>query len=411
VETQTGQKSITLRGREFIRDVVCAVKAAAGGGTLGQVAEYNVLSSLVSPTDSNMFSWLTQIAAKFEEYKFHGLAFTYEPQCTSLTTGVVGVYFDGDPQNSPPASWQTFTNTGCNTHGANWAKHQLIIPRRYYADRKVYYTKDQFDDAAPGKGAEIDPLEYFIGSIGTATVGVTGNGAAADFPAGSVQYFTVGKIYMDYAITLSKATLDTTPRTSPQYPHSAAQAVVPAGVAPTKTLVSPYFAGLSGTGLFVRPQVYQASTVATPIFGTVALGALDVNTAADIAPSSKAPLMYGDQYFLYNANVPGNTASGTVSVSNCIAKQTVDLMITACMGTCTSVAISMHFENSDNKQSTLSAWRRMPTVPSGSYNESVVCHIQAGERVSLVVTCLTGSSVSTATSFITLSPWCWGLEQ
>jgi len=393
VEQQTGQKSITLRGREFISDVVVSFPGAGAG----QSSLYSVNAKRISPTDSDLFSWLTGIAEKFDEYKFHGMAFTYEPQCTTNTTGCIGVYFDPDPTNTPPQSWSTFTNTGCNTHGAAWAKHQLVVPRSYYGDRKTYYCPDQYVDANGASGTNViyspatpvDPLEYYPGSVGVSTVGVLGTGG---------EYLTIGKIYLDYVITLQKATIDTVPR-------NAYAGVVSAGtVALTGKLVSPYCAQNSGTGMFMR----VTGTSLTPIIGVSAQG-----VAGTVGNSS--PFRWGDSLWNFAASLAGGGV--TNALSGVTALQTQDLLYSVYLYGPTSGTIAWHFENKEGEVSTLSNYRQgygglQTDVDGGASTGIFACgtmHIHSGERISLVVNS-GGGTVAVAESKIYISPFTWGLD-
>lgn len=178
VNYKTVNRSITLSGREFIRDVVSTGAAFVSTHTL------------LRPTDTGLFSWLAAIAKKFEEYKFSTLKFTYEPQVPSSTAGQVGLYFDGDPTHAAPATWNSFINTGANSHGSVWSPQQLNVPRWLFASRASYYTRNEFEDVNRGSpiDSKLDPLEYFAGLFGYVT-----EGAAA---------LTLGKLYLEYTLTL-----------------------------------------------------------------------------------------------------------------------------------------------------------------------------------------------------------------
>ena len=235
----------------------------------------------------------------------YGLAFTYEPQCTTNTTGCVGVYFDPDPTNTPPTTWQTFTNTGANCHGAAWAKHQLIVPRRYYADRKQYYVPDQYADANAQVSqarnttslVPIDPLEYYPGNVGVCSVGVLGTGG---------QYLTLGKLYLDYVITFQKATIDTVPRNAVAGLGYPVAANMPISLKTGKQ-VSPYFAQNSGSGMYILLN----NTGVAPVFG------VSVQGETGAINSGTLPSRYGDELWSWNLSTAGS--SGVNALSNIIA--------------------------------------------------------------------------------------------
>lgn len=186
VHQTNGQQGIWLKGREFIMDV-------------NNAAGYVNTAAVLRPTDYSVFSWLASIARKFNNYKFRDVRLTYEPTCASTQVGSVGLYFDPDPSNTGPATWSAFVNTGANTHGAPWVRHTLQVPIRDFAARKEYYTKDEYPDLNAPSAPIIDPLEHYPGIYGV----VTDNAAGA-----------VGKLYLEYSISLWKSMSDSPPVTS-----------------------------------------------------------------------------------------------------------------------------------------------------------------------------------------------------
>lgn len=203
VNFSTVNRTISLTGREYWTDVTTA--STAGGAT----STYKVDGRLLRPTDSFLFSWLSSIAKKFEEFKFTSVRFIYEPSCASTTTGQIAMWFDGDPTRSPPASWNQMINTGANVHGAPWAKHILQVPPWLFSSRKSYYTLPEFPDwntSANASAAGVaslaptpypsDPMEYYPGLYGFCSEGwvaPTGGGPFVN---------TLGKVYLEYSLTL-----------------------------------------------------------------------------------------------------------------------------------------------------------------------------------------------------------------
>lgn len=414
VEQQTGQKAITLSGREFIKDIVAPVfipQGSANGSTI--TGQFNASSQFVTPSDSSVFSWLSGIAAKFEEYRFNAVAFVYEPVCNTYTTGSVGVFFDPDPTNSPPASWQTFTNTGCNTHGAPWAKHVLVIPSRYLRDRRKYYVKDQFLDAAttaplPLTDAtqQIDPLEYYLGLIGSTSQGQSVTLGAAQ-AADGYAYVNLGKLYIEYNVTLSKATLDVPPRTA-QYGFGAATLV--ATNYRTGPTVSSYWSALSGNGLKIKPSAWPAAGSLAPVFGTSGTTSSSIVGTMDPSRSN----FWGDQIFNWTASLAGVVGPPAIAAKSGVrALQTLDLMYVVCLSSCTVLTeVSWRFENQQNEKSTLSGYNESFKTSANAGGGVVACgtlHINAGDRVSLLVNYTTNPGQ--ATSHVWLVPCTYGLDQ
>lgn len=200
VNYDTANRVINLSGREFWEDVTVGVAPNV------TVSAYQSRTRLLRPTDSALFSWLAVIASKFEEFKFHRLRFVFEPQVSTAESGQVGIFFDGDPTHIQPANWNNFINTGANAHGAVWAKHVLNVPPWLFSSRSSYYTTNEFPDAnqvssffAP---KPTDPLEYFPGIYGWCAEGVSFVTNAA------AQVKTLGKIYLEYNISLKTQNVD-----------------------------------------------------------------------------------------------------------------------------------------------------------------------------------------------------------
>lgn len=196
VNYKSVNRLVTISGREFIFDVGAN---AVPGGSL-----YNASSRLLRPTDSQLFSWLSGIARKFEEFKFSNLKFVYEPQVSSTEAGQVGLYFDGDPTHLAPGNWNNFINTGANSHGAVWAAQQLVVPKWLYASRASYYTLSEFSDVNQASSVTpmanpTDPMEYFPGIFGCVSEGVTAAQPTAK---------TLGKVYLEYTVSLKTQNVD-----------------------------------------------------------------------------------------------------------------------------------------------------------------------------------------------------------
>lgn len=180
-----GRNGLTIRGRDFLGDVV----TAAGGAF---TVNYN---KVINPADTGVFRWFGRLAGLFETYKFTGLSLVYEPQCPSSTAGAFLMYFDPDPTNTAnPADWAAACQIGVNVHGAAWAKHTLNIPLSLCASRREYYIRETFPAINVAGDFAYDPYEFFAGKVGAVT---SGSDAAATE--------TIGKIYIDYSCMLGKA--------------------------------------------------------------------------------------------------------------------------------------------------------------------------------------------------------------
>lgn len=244
VNFEAANRRIQLTGREYVTTLYSGYIPTAG-----LTSPYASTSALLRPTDFTLFSWMAGIAQKFEEYKFHHVQFVYEPQCPTTTSGSVAMWFDEDPTHTYPPNWNSMINTGANVHGAPWAKHVFVVPPHMFAGRKNYYTHSEFNDLAQqplgtvSYASPVDPLEYYCGLYGFASQDI-GTGVAA--AAGS-NVVPIGKIYLDYSLTLHTQNTDNWTQTSMVLHNQLSSAV----------------ADNSGTGMFYTQPTGSAVNVMT----------------------------------------------------------------------------------------------------------------------------------------------------
>jgi len=282
---------VSLHGREFVTTVYSNL------GTAGANSAFITTSALLRPTDFSTFSWLAAIANKFEEFKFHQLVFTYEPQCSTATSGSVGMWFDTDPTHTPPSNWNAMINTGANLHGAPWAKHTFSVPTHCFSSRKTYYTKREFPDlqqqpnAASGFNQSIDPMENYAGCYGFASQDVLLASTNVPVP--------LGKVYLDYALTLRQQSVDSWSKTNlPNYTP------VSTVIADNSGSGSIIFGGLAipgGKGLAFTATTNAYGLLGSPV-GTGAAGSLLTTlygTPQALTNVGSVTCGVGDQYFNY----------------------------------------------------------------------------------------------------------------
>jgi len=213
VNFEAANRKISLSGREFVTTLF------SGATTTTAASQFTSTQALLRPTDFTLFSWLSGIAAKFEEYRFTRIQFVYEPQCPTTTAGSVALWFDEDPTHTAPSNWNSMINTGANVHGAPWVKHVFVVPAHMYNSRRKYYTKSEFGDLAQQQSmlpttlttgnfaSATDPMEYYCGLYGFASQDVGPTTAAS---AGNA----LGKIYLDYSLVLMTQNTDNWTETS-----------------------------------------------------------------------------------------------------------------------------------------------------------------------------------------------------
>lgn len=89
--------SCSITHREYITDIVPVTETNANVFQL-------LVNQNITPSNPEMFAWLSTIASRFESYRFRSLRFLYEPQCSTTTPGTVNMVVDYDALDDPPTS-------------------------------------------------------------------------------------------------------------------------------------------------------------------------------------------------------------------------------------------------------------------------------------------------------------------
>jgi len=100
--------SVRIRHREFLNDI------------LGS-KDFDNTSFPINPGLKVTFPWLSDIANRFESYKFHELKFEYDPTCTSITPGSVLMAVDFDASDKKAASKQNMMSYHNAVRSAPWS--------------------------------------------------------------------------------------------------------------------------------------------------------------------------------------------------------------------------------------------------------------------------------------------------
>jgi len=299
VNFQAANRTIALSGREFVTTLYSSATTATAN------SQFASTTALLRPTDFTLFSWLSGIAQKFEEYKFHSVQFTYEPQCPTTTPGSVALWFDEDPTHTAPANWNAMINTGANVHGAPWAKHVFSVPRHMFAGRRKYYTRSEFLDLNQNAigtqtfAQATDPLEYYAGLYGFASQDCN---ASTPGPSTGIP---LGKIYLDYSISFQTQATDNYAQTS----------------LTTFKQLSTQTADNSGTGYFGS---YPTGSTPIPITSTTGAGAFYTTFLGTLGKlysgAAGGWIQAGCQYFnlVYNAILATNVW---------VAKQNLEIVL------------------------------------------------------------------------------------
>jgi hypothetical protein len=135
----------------------------------------------VNPGVASVFPWLTDVANRYEKYKFRRLTFRYKPQ-SSTNAGNVTLAFDFDPNDDPPASMQEATTYHDYVNSPIWVPASLTV------DLANGDRLPQKNTRAGLPGADIDLNVYDVGQLHILT-----EGAAAA---------TIGYVEVEYVVDL-----------------------------------------------------------------------------------------------------------------------------------------------------------------------------------------------------------------
>jgi len=112
-----GLRSITVAHREEFATLPSAVQFTAHGFP-------------INPGTSSCFPWLSQIAMRYETYKFRSLVFRYIAQCPTTTVGSCTIAVDYDVNDENPGSMQEVRSMRDRQGGALWSNWELraVLP-------------------------------------------------------------------------------------------------------------------------------------------------------------------------------------------------------------------------------------------------------------------------------------------
>lgn len=124
-------RSMTVTHREYVK----ALEVIDGGGP-NQVSKVRI-----QPGDDDSFPWLSDIALRFESYKFTSLSLEYIPDVGTDTPGSVAICPDYDANDdnllSSKAKLLAFEDT---VRGPLWTTVECKCTRRNLNKRSTYYT-------------------------------------------------------------------------------------------------------------------------------------------------------------------------------------------------------------------------------------------------------------------------------
>jgi len=144
---------------------------------------FAVTPFVINPGNPTTFPWLSDIAAKWESYRFNYLRFRYETRKGTSTDGSVIMAIDYDARDAPPVSEAVMTTYQGAIEDATWKNSACL--------------------AAVSQLHKIGPQKYVRGST------LPTGGSIIEYDAGNFLFGTtaqadtsnIGKLWVDYDVT------------------------------------------------------------------------------------------------------------------------------------------------------------------------------------------------------------------
>lgn len=170
-----------IHHREYLRDI------SAGAGT---PSAFNVTSDAINPGLPASFPWLSQVAQRFERYKFAKLHYIYETEAPTTLGGTLVLAIDYDASDPSPSSKQQAMAYKNSVRSAPWNECTHSSAREDLSQQKQYFVRS---DAVP---ANADVKLYDTGNLFVISQGVTTASAV------------LGELYVEYEIMLHTPALN-----------------------------------------------------------------------------------------------------------------------------------------------------------------------------------------------------------
>lgn len=170
---RSSDKGMVVTHREYISDVVHS--------------DPNVFELLkfepVNPGNPNLFPWLSQIAPRFESYKFRRLRFIYEPQSSTQSVGTVMQVIDYDASDDPPVDKTQMMAYKRAVRSPAWFASVNESTIQDLNKRSTYYVRDGSQEGIQ------DPKLYDVGNY------ILAMQSESD-------PYTAGELYVEYTVDL-----------------------------------------------------------------------------------------------------------------------------------------------------------------------------------------------------------------
>jgi len=156
--------SLTVRHREYINPVdlnnALLERTTAIGNTYAkrEPFRYNI-----NPADGATFPWLSNVAARFEKYKFKSLTFSYQPTCPTTTAGGIGLAIIYDAADDIPNNRTELFNAESCVRAAVY--DSLTLPCKKIHLNKLLHTRDLHHGLVDANELRTSDVGYMIAAV------------------------------------------------------------------------------------------------------------------------------------------------------------------------------------------------------------------------------------------------------
>lgn len=174
-----GSNATQTHCRVVKRDYVCSV---TGSNDFTVV----LIDGALSPTNSNVFSWLYNVARSFDYISWNKVKIEFVSSSPSSYAGRVYICADYDPSDLPPTSPAQLMSQQDAVSGGVWNSFSLNLSQRELKRFRRYFTKRSSVTPEP---ADSMPGKFFIATDGAPTS-------------------KIGDIYIEYDVDLTVPSID-----------------------------------------------------------------------------------------------------------------------------------------------------------------------------------------------------------
>lgn len=176
--------TVTVCHREYVTDVLPQQEIEGAFQLL--------VSHHINPGNPLLFPWLSEIATRFESYKFSKLRFVYEPQSPTSSSGTVMLVTDYDEADSAPTSKTQFMAFKGGVRSPPWFTCAFEADPADLSKRTTYFVRNSSQAATGNDSRLYDTGQFYLAYEG-------------DTAAGG---FSAGELYVDYEVTLMTPALE-----------------------------------------------------------------------------------------------------------------------------------------------------------------------------------------------------------